>query len=116
MGALLLATTVAGCGSEPGWIDIQNDLGRSIEVSFCSDHLCNGELPPLALSHRALRSAQASLQQGCRTSIWFASWDGTRLGCLPLVMPEPSEGVVTKTSQAVPCRKSYDEEHLWPPE
>jgi hypothetical protein len=31
-------------------------------------------------------------------------------------LPEPTEGVVAKTSQAVPCRESYDEEHFWPPD
>lgn len=35
---------------------------------------------------------------------------------LPLVIPEPTEGLVARTSQAVPCRESYDEEHFWPPD
>ena len=103
--ALLVGSAVAlaatACGSEPGSIEIENDLDRPVEVLHCDNNLCNGEfhfaddLPPGA-------SFEASVSTSGVPNAWLVrDLNGARLGCLPLVMPEPVEGLVARTSQAV---------------
>jgi hypothetical protein len=112
----LLAAVVAGCGRSDDSIQIRNDLGRTVEVLQCDNNLCveefhiTGRMEPGG-------SFRANVSTSGIPSPWLVrELDGTRLGCLPLVMPEPTEGVVAKTSQAVACRENYDEEHFWPPD
>lgn len=112
--ALALGAVVSGCGSDDGFIEIVNDLERPVEVSQCNDNLCNGgfhfsdTLPPGA-------SFEASVSTSGVPNPWLVrELDGKRLGCLPLVMPEPTEGLVARVSKFVPCEESYDESEFWP--
>jgi hypothetical protein len=112
---VVLVLCAAACGSEPGWIEIKNDLDRPVEVLQCDNNLCDGDfhfrddLPPGA-------SFNASVSTVGVPNPWLVrELDGERLGCLPLVMPEPTEGVVASVSQYVACQRKYDESELWPP-
>lgn len=114
--ALLVGAFLVGCGSEPGSIEIFNDLGRPVELLQCDNNLCVGKF------HLTGRMAPGgSFPANVSTSGVPNPWlvrelDGRRVGCLPLVMPTPTEGLVAKVSQFVPCRKTYDESKFWPPQ
>jgi hypothetical protein len=105
-----------GCGSDEGFIQIENDLGRPVEVHQCSDNLC---VEDFHYSDRlpAGASFSASVSTSGVPNPWLVTTlDRERLGCLPLVMPEPTEGLVARTSQTVACQQEYDESEFWPPE
>lgn len=116
--ALLVGSAVAlaatACGSEPGSIEIENDLRRQVELLQCDNNLCTenfhltGRVQPGG-------SFSANVSTSGVPNPWLVrELSGERLGCLPLVMPEPVEGLVARTSQAVPCRREYDESEFWP--
>ena len=110
-----MAVTVVGCGSDRGSIEVRNDLGRTVELLQCSDNLCTddfrirGDMEPGA-------SFQANVSTSGVPNPWLVlEPSGERLGCLPLVMPEPTGGLVARLSDVVPCSGSYDESRFWPP-
>jgi hypothetical protein len=93
-----------------------NDLGRTVEVLQCVNNPCveefhiTGRMEPGG-------SFRANVSTSRIPSPWLVrELDGEHIRCLPLVMPKPTEGLVARTSQAVSCRESYDEEHFWPPD
>jgi hypothetical protein len=105
---------LASCGSEEGFVQIRNDLDRSVEVLKCKSNACDDfrrteELGPGA-------SFPASVSTSGVPNPWFVrELDGRPIGCLPLVVPEPMEGLVADVSNATTCSNSYDEEEFWPP-
>jgi hypothetical protein len=112
---LVLAAAVSGCGSTPAWIEIENDLGRPVELRQCDNNLCVGDFHTTGKLD-AGDSFPASVSSSGVPNPWLVrELTGKRLGCLPLVMPKPTEGIVAKVSQVVPCQKSYDESEFWPP-
>ena len=110
-----VAAALGGCTADRGRVEISNDLDRTVEVLQCGDNLCmgdfhiHGELEPGA-------SFPANVSSRGVPNPWLVrELDGERLGCLPLVMPRPTEGLVAYVSDAVPCKRKYDESQLWPP-
>lgn len=116
VGLIILAT---GCASvdNPYGVTITNDMQIIVEVLQCDDEACvNGEF-----HDRELLSPGESLGAGVSTrgipNPWLVrNTKGRRLGCLPLVMPQPTDGVTAYTSQLVACQKTYDQETPWPPD
>jgi hypothetical protein len=113
--AVLSVAIVSACGSEPGSIEIRNDLGRTVEVLQCDNNLCIGEFH-ITGRLEPDNSFPANVSTSGVPSPWLVrELNGKRLGCLPLVMPEPTKGLVARVSQVVPCKESYDESEFWPP-
>jgi hypothetical protein len=120
-GSLVVLVTVAmgaGCGSTPGSMRMENDLERPVELMQCRSNACDdGFYGDVSGVMQPGGSFKANVSTSGVPNPWLVrELDGTRLGCLPLVMPEPTEGVVVRVSQYVPCRDAYDEETLWPPQ
>jgi hypothetical protein len=113
---LVLAAAGSGCGSTEGSIEIKNDLRRPVEVLQCANNLCVDDFHTTGKLD-AGDSFPANVSTSGVPNPWLVrELTGKRLGCLPLVMPEPTEGIVARVSQVVPCRKSYDESEFWPPQ
>jgi hypothetical protein len=113
--SVVLVLSAAACGSEEGSVEVVNDLGRRVELLQCSNDLCTGDYHLTGVMEPG-RSFTANVSTIGVPNPWLVrELDGERLGCLPLVMPEPTEGVVARVSQYVPCQKKYDESELWPP-
>lgn len=106
---------VGGCGSDDAEVKIVNDLNRTVRMVQCADNLCidkphsTGTLAP---GDSFLANTSSS---GVPNPWLVRELGGKRLGCLPLVMPEPTKGLVAKVSQRVPCQRAYDESNYWPP-
>jgi hypothetical protein len=112
---VVLVLSATACGSEEGSVEVMNDLGRRVELLQCDNNLCTDDYHLTGVMEPG-HSFTANVSTSGVPNPWLVrELDGERLGCLPLVMPEPTEGVVARVSQYVPCQKTYDESKLWPP-
>lgn len=100
----------------PYYITIRNDRSNPVEILQCDDEACRSG----AFHRRELLEPDETYRATVSTRGVPNPWlvrdqDGQALGCLPLVMPKPTEGLIADVSDAVPCRERHDESQFWPP-
>lgn len=122
--AAIVAVTLAcigggGCDllgpDDPYLITVQNDTSNAVRVLRCANENCRGSFPD-----GAVLAPEETTRIGVSTvgvpnpQLVIDAKTGRRLGCLPLVMPEPKSGLVARISQAVTCQDTYDHDRQWP--
>jgi hypothetical protein len=120
--ALLVTATAAvfaftADGGRDSTVEILNDTNHPVLLWQCKQEDCKHDF-----AGKGLMKPGHHIRAGVSTvgvpNPWLVLAPNTqrRLGCLPIVFPNPRAGVVARLSLLVPCRASYDHSIAWPPD
>jgi hypothetical protein len=116
----LIVVVLAACDplgpDDPYLVTIVNDTPRAVLVLRCDDNACDDAKEPRLLAPGERMKVGVSTVGVPNVQLVVEPGTERELGCLPLVMPEPTEGVIARVSQRVPCTSDLDEDKPWPPQ
>jgi hypothetical protein len=114
---LLVGTAAVGPCENPDVhdysVEILNDDNVAVQVWQC-DVSCDSGFHARVVLQPGAHTATNVSTVGVPNTWLVLDRRSHRIGCLPIVMPEPVSGLIARISRRTRCLQTYDESRQWP--